>query len=121
MEQIIENDISNLFKKSAKYYDYDNRDLLTEDIPFYIEYARKTGKEILVLGCGTGRVAIPLAEAGFNVTGLDLSDGMLEVFQKKLEAASEEVRSRIKYVKGDMSRFSFDKEYDLIISPFRAF
>jgi ubiquinone/menaquinone biosynthesis C-methylase UbiE len=114
-------DVFNLYLKAAKYYDYDNRDNLTADIPFYLEYAEKTGKDILELGCGTGRVAIPIAEAGYTVTGLDLSDSMLEVFKTKLKSASEEAKSRIKYINSDMSNFSFDIKYDLIIAPFRAF
>jgi SAM-dependent methyltransferase len=115
------NDTFNLYLKAAKYYDYDNRDNLTADIPFYLEYAQKTGREILELGCGTGRAAIPLAEAGFCVTGLDLSDSMLDIFKEKLENVPEKVRSKVKYVKGDMSSFSFEKRYNLIIAPFRAF
>lgn len=114
-------DVFNLYLKAAKYYDYDNRDNLIADIPFYLEYAQKTGDEILELGCGTGRVSTPLAEAGFSVTGIDLSNSMLDVFKEKLENVSGEVKSRIKYVNGDMSNFYFDLKYDLIIAPFRAF
>jgi SAM-dependent methyltransferase len=114
----MENDVFNLYFKTAKYYDYDNRDNLRADIPFYLEYAKG---EVLELGCGTGRASIPLAETGYKVTGIDLSDSMLEVFKKKLENVSEEVKSKIKCVKGDMSNFSFDVKFDLIIAPFRAF
>ena len=117
----MQNDTFNLYAKSAKYYDYDNRDHLTADIPFYLEYAQRTGSEILELGCGTGRVTIPLAEDGFCVTGLDLSDSMLDVLKKKLEGASESVKNNIQFLKGDMSFFTFDKSFDLIIAPFRAF
>lgn len=111
----------NLYIKAAKYYDYDNRDNLTDDIPFYLEYAEKVGGNVLELGCGTGRVAIPLAAEGYNVMGLDLSDSMLEVFKQKLERTLESVKDRIKYVNGNMSSFSFDEKYKLIIAPFRAF
>lgn len=58
VEWDLEDEIFNLYGKAAKYYDYDNRDNLIVDIPFYLEYARRTGGEILELGCGTGRVAI---------------------------------------------------------------
>lgn len=115
------NNSFNLYSNVAKYYDYDNRDNLTVDIPFYLEYTQKVGKEVLELGCGTGRVTIPLAEAGATITGLDLSDSMLDIFKGKLAGVSEVVKNRVSYVKGDMSIFSFDKKYDLIIAPFRAF
>jgi SAM-dependent methyltransferase len=111
----------NLYLKTAKYYDYDNRDNLTADIPFYLEYAKKVAEGILELGCGTGRVAIPLAKAGFNVTGLDLSDSMIEIFNEKLKNVPEQIRNRVRLLKGSMSSFSFDQKYDLIIAPFRAF
>ncbi|NIO00161.1 MAG: class I SAM-dependent methyltransferase, partial [Anaerolineae bacterium] len=59
----------------AEYYDHDHvGGPMTEDIPFYIGYAEETGGPILELACGTGRVLIPIAEAGFKVHGLDLSE-----------------------------------------------
>ncbi|BAE85568.1 class I SAM-dependent methyltransferase [Desulfitobacterium hafniense] len=68
MEQV------NVYKNSAHLYDLDQRDLVTADIPFYLGYAGKFGGGILELGCGTGRIAIPLAEAGYDITALDLSE-----------------------------------------------
>ncbi|HBR31024.1 MAG TPA: class I SAM-dependent methyltransferase, partial [Clostridiales bacterium] len=66
-----------MFRNSAWLYDVDNRDILSADIPFYIEFAKKQNGEILELGCGTGRVSLVLAAEGFYVTGLDLSRQML--------------------------------------------
>jgi ubiquinone/menaquinone biosynthesis C-methylase UbiE len=120
-DEAMENEAFNLYLKAARYYDCDNRDIVTADIPFYLEYAQKIGGEILELGCGTGRIAIPLAEAGYTVTGLDLSDSMLDVFKAKMENLSEKVKNRIKCIKGDMSNFSLNVKYGLIIAPFRAF
>ena len=53
-------------ENSASFYDMDHNEDF-EDIPFYLEYAKNQNGEILELGCGTGRVALLLAEAGFNV------------------------------------------------------
>jgi len=75
---------ANIFQNTAWLYDYDNRDNLTEDISFYMDYLMKTGGNVLELGCGTGRVSLKFSSAGFSVTGLDLSDTMLEIFDKKL-------------------------------------
>ncbi|MDR7856777.1 class I SAM-dependent methyltransferase [Tissierella sp.] len=111
--------IGNIFENAAWLYDYDNRDNLIDDIPFYNEYALKTGGQVLELGCGTGRVALRLAESGFKVTGLDLSDSMLEIFNKKLKTSS--YRDNITLVKGNMAKFDLREKFELIIAPFRAF
>lgn len=112
--------MKNTLQNSAWPYDLDNRDLLTEDIPFYLEYAQCQGGEILELSCGTGRVALRLAESGFSVTGLDLSEQMLEVFSHKL-AKNPEVSDRITLVRSNMAHFELHKKFDMIIAPFRAF
>ncbi len=57
---------------SARLYDLDDG-RLTEDIPLYLGFAAKTGGPVLELGIGTGRIAMPLARAGYHVTGLDIS------------------------------------------------
>lgn len=60
-------ELGNIYENTAWLYDYDNRDNLIDDIPFYKEYALKSGGEVLELGCGTGRGALKLAEAGFSI------------------------------------------------------
>jgi 2-polyprenyl-3-methyl-5-hydroxy-6-metoxy-1,4-benzoquinol methylase len=55
--------------------EYDGIDHDTRiDIPFYLEYAQQCGSPVLELSCGTGRVLVPLAEAGFEIHGLDAQD-----------------------------------------------
>lgn len=109
----------NIMSNTAWLYDYDHRDNLTEDIPFYNEYALKTDGQVLELGCGTGRVSLKLAESGFKVTGLDLSGPMLEIFNEKLNDLP--YKDNITLVKENMAKFDFGKKYGLIIAPFRAF
>ena len=112
--------MENLFRNSAWLYDVDNRDNLHDDIPFYLEYAKQQQGEILELGCGTGRVALTLAAEGFCVTGLDLSQQMLDVFREK-RAAKPDIADRITLVHGNMADFAFDRKFSMIIAPFRAF
>src|SRR6187401_1868218 len=61
----------------AEYYDCDHA--VTEDVPFYLQLARQCGSPVLELACGTGRVLIPLARAGFELHGIDISANMLAV------------------------------------------
>jgi SAM-dependent methyltransferase len=111
----------NLYQNTAHLYDLDQRDNLTSDIPFYLDYAARTKGSVLELACGTGRVSLPLAEAGYFVTCIDLSEEMLNVFRSKLSAASEDIRNRIALTRADMSDFTLNDRFSLIIIPFRAF
>ncbi|MCL2376546.1 MAG: class I SAM-dependent methyltransferase [Defluviitaleaceae bacterium] len=112
--------MENLYKNSARLYDMDNRDIVGDDIPFYVEYAKQQGGEVLELGCGTGRVAIALAKEGLNVTGLDLSHDMLDIFREKL-AKQPEIADKITITHGNMANFSLGRKFDMIIVPFRVF
>ncbi len=112
--------MKNVFRNTAWLYDVDNRDNLVADIPFYLDYAKTLGGEALELGCGTGRVALALARAGIQVTGLDLSNEMLTVFRQKLDAQTA-LKNRVTLIHGNMANFSLDKKFSLIIAPFRAF
>ena len=112
----------NLLRNSAWLYDVDNRDNLTHDIPFYISYAKNYNcKNILELGCGTGRITLTLAKEGFNITGLDLSNEMLDVFRQKLDKLDDNAKKKVELIHGSMADFNLNKKFDLIIAPFRAF
>ncbi|MFM1655297.1 class I SAM-dependent methyltransferase [Brevibacillus sp. B_LB10_24] len=102
----------------ADYYDVTNRGV-TGDISFYTKMAEQAGGEVLELACGTGRVTIPLAQAGVKVTGLDLSEEMLARAKQKAEQMS--VAGRIDFMQGDMRQFKLDRQFPLIIIPFRSF
>jgi SAM-dependent methyltransferase len=112
--------MENLFGNSAWLYDLDNRDIVKDDIPFYIVYARKQQGPVLELGCGTGRVALTLAAEGFDVTGLDLSGDMLDIFREKLDKRPE-IADKITIVHGNMANFDLGRNFAMIIAPFRAF
>jgi ubiquinone/menaquinone biosynthesis C-methylase UbiE len=102
----------------AEYYDLTQRGV-AGDIDFYLEMAKQAEGEILDLACGTGRIAIPLAEAGLKVTGLDLSAEMLKRAEQK--AQERGVADRITFLQGDMRTFDLGKTFPLIMIPFRSF
>src|SRR5262249_20178575 len=83
--------------------------------------ARQTGGPVMELGCGTGRVLIPTARAGVEITGLDASRAMLGVCRRKLENEPADVRSRVHLVDGDLRDFRFPRRFKLVTIPFRPF
>jgi SAM-dependent methyltransferase len=91
------------------------------DVGFFVDAARESGGPVLEVGCGTGRVLIPTARAGIEITGLDLSPAMLEVCRQKLKDEPEEVRARVRLVQGDMRQFELGKPFRLVTLPFRPF
>jgi len=108
---------------TASIYDCQTRhaNWLKGDIEFWQALAREFGGPILELGCGTGRVALELARAGWHVTALDLSPHMLAVFRDKVKRERAEVAGRIRLVHGDMREFSLGGRFPLIISPYHTF
>jgi SAM-dependent methyltransferase len=92
-----------------------------QDVEFYRGAAGEFGGPVLELGCGTGRVTLALAQAGHRVTGLDLSQRMLDRCAGKLAALPAELRERVRLVQGDMTRFNIAEKFRLVIVPFRPF
>lgn len=107
----------------AEYYDcvYDTHTRKVKDVDFFIDYSRKAGGRTLELGCGTGRILIPTAVSGSEITGLDFSPYMLNKCREKLSQQSEEVKYRVRLVQGNMVDFTIEERYKLVTVPFRAF
>ena len=91
-----------------------------EDIPFYVREAARSGGTVLELGCGTGRVTLPIARSGVDVVGLDNSEGMLEQARGKARLL-EDGHGGIDLRAGDMRDFSLGRTFPLVIIPFRGF
>lgn len=91
------------------------------DVNFYIECAREFGAPVLELGTGTGRVLWPVAAAGFNIVGIDISDDMLALARAKGELEAASVRRRVQLHRMDMTAFQLQQSFRLALIPFRAF
>ena len=107
-------------RADARFYDYYSTGL-PGDVRFYVEEARRAGSPVLELGCGTGRILIPIAQAGIDVVGLDCSPAMLAVARKKISELGEETRRRIELVESDMRTFWLGRRFKLVAIPYRAF
>jgi SAM-dependent methyltransferase len=105
----------------AEFYDHVVPYRDRKDIDFYRQEAERSGGPVLELGCGTGRVLIPIARSGVNITGIDLSDHMLDICRRRLADESEDVQARADVIRADMSDFELGTKFKLVTSPFRAF
>jgi SAM-dependent methyltransferase len=103
------------YDKIARLYDPWSRSVV-EDVSFYVEEAVRSGGPVLELGVGTGRIAVPIAAAGIEVVGVDLSTGMLEVAHDRAVLAG--VRLDLRH--GDMRQPPVEAEFPLVLIPFRS-
>jgi len=88
-----------------------------QNVPKLIQLAGRSSGRLLDLGCGPGRYAVPLATQGFQVTGVDRTQLLLD--RGKEHAAAQAVN--IEWVHDDMRRFVRPGAYDLVVSMFTSF
>jgi ubiquinone/menaquinone biosynthesis C-methylase UbiE len=89
------------------------------DLEFYLNLAVESGGPVVELGVGTGRIAIPIAQAGIEVIGIDNAEPMLAIARRKARAAGVEARLRL--VVGDMRAFAVERPVPLVTLPYRTF
>lgn len=102
----------------ARYYDLDHENF-RRDIDLYRNLARRSGAPILEIGCGTGRVLIPLAEAGYEVTGIDLSPAILAIAAERV--AKSGVAPRVHLVQADARDFHLPDRFALAFVAVNTF
>ncbi|GAB4332914.1 MAG: class I SAM-dependent methyltransferase [Candidatus Abyssubacteria bacterium] len=102
----------------AKYYDL--LPVPFNDIDFYKARIPSPDASVLELGCGTGRVLIPLAAHCGFIYGVDRSEAMLAICREKLKVAGL-LRGRALVKEGDIADLKLDRKFDLIIAPYRVF
>ena len=103
---------------------YDTSPILvqrTQDVGFYVNSVKKYGDPALELGCGTGRITLAVAEVGYRIVGLDLSEKMLRRAEEKRAKLPREARERVHLVQADMTTFDLGEKFRTILIPFRPF
>lgn len=103
------------YDKIARIYDPWSKTVV-EDVPFYVEEAKRSGGPVVELGVGTGRIAVPIALAGIRVIGVDSSEGMMAVARERAALAGVELDLRL----GDLREPPVEGEFPLVIVPFRS-
>jgi SAM-dependent methyltransferase len=76
---------------------------------------------LLELGCGTGRVLLPLARAGHEIVGVDVAKHMLARCRAKLESEPLGVRDRVTLLETDMTSFDLGRRFAQIYCAFGTF
>lgn len=117
-----------MYSLLARYYDLDNAEF-TADLDFWIELAEEYGGPVLELGCGTGRVLLPLAQRGYAVTGIDNSPEMLARLNEKLQTARNMRKgdrlvapaTEPSVLRADIADFTTDRRFALALMPFNTF
>src|SRR5258708_11819857 len=103
----------------APFYDWENaRTVARRDVKFWQTLARQQSGTVLELGCGTGRLALPLMKSGASVVGIDRSDAMLARARAKARRAG--LGDRVRFVRGDIRRLPFRTRpgFGLVLAPY---
>ncbi|HZS39480.1 MAG TPA: class I SAM-dependent methyltransferase [Polyangia bacterium] len=107
------------YRDAALYdHEYGRR---RDDVRYYRALAAETRGPILELGCGTGRLMVPLVRDGHEVVGVDAAEPMLERLRARLIRLRPEDRERAEVVRGDFRALALGRKFPLVICPFNAF
>ena len=106
-------------------YDLELASKKVDDVPFWLEVLREAEpRQVLEIGCGTGRLTIPFAregaQRGFSVTGLDAEQSMLDRAAMRIQAEPAAVRHAVRLVQGDVRDPRLDGCFDTVIMPYGA-
>jgi SAM-dependent methyltransferase len=106
------------FDRFARFYDADMGSF-SDDLSLYRELARRSSGPILDAMCGTGRVLLPLAQAGFQAVGLDVAPAMVAALERKI--VERRLGERLRVVQGDVRSFELPERFGLILVPLNSF
>ncbi len=125
MDSVAGRQVSDIYyqEREASIYDLEYR-WKTDDIDFWVGLARECAGPngaVLELGCGTGRVAVPMAEAGLNIVGVDQSPWMIARAKEKYERLTGSAQARLGLLEGDMRTLDLEQKFNLVYIPFNTF
>ena len=101
----------------APFYDWENaRTLGRRDVPFWRNLAIHATGPVLELGCGTGRIALPLGRAGVSLVGIDRSEAMLARARARVKRGR--IAGRVQLVRGDIRHLPFRTRFAMVMAPY---
>src|SRR5689334_3332426 len=109
------------YRAIAAYYDADNErlEMLKHDVPFFMGQLPKKRQDILELAVGTGRAAIPLAQAGHRVVGVDYVEDMLAIARSKRDGVGLPEK-QLKLVRQDALKLDLRQRFDWVVILFNT-
>lgn len=110
------------YRAIAEYYDpeYAHLDYLERDVPFFLEGLGKKRRRVLELACGTGRAAVPIAQAGHAVVGVDYDAAVLDIARRKRDGCGIPKR-RLRLVRADALKLDLGQQFDAVAVFFNTF
>lgn len=113
-----------VFAAYSRYYDllYRDKDYGGESryVADLIRRHAPGAESLMELGCGTGAHAVALAKLGFSVTGVDMSEGMLESAEVRAQDQSPDIREKLSFALGDARSVRLGRRFDAVISLFHV-
>lgn len=116
---------TNLKRYELFGWDYEYLNPLAEkEKAWYIKYAQRVGGTVLELACGSGRLLTAIAEAGYDVEGMDLSSSMIRLASERISQLSSDVACRVVLCHADINAFELYRRFGIIViadNSFREF
>lgn len=110
------------YRELAAYFDAENaeREMLRHDVPFFLGQLPRRAQSVLELCAGTGRAAIPIAQAGHRVLGVDYAPDMLAIARRKRDAAGLR-EDQFRLVRADALKLNLRRRFDWVCIFFNTF
>src|SRR5690349_19049291 len=110
------------YRHVAEYYDaeYAHKKILEQDVPFFLRQLPKRRQSVLELAVGTGRAAIPIAQAGHEVVGVDYAPDMLAIARGKRDAVGLSDQD-LKLLRDDVLKLDAGRRFDWVCIFFNTF
>lgn len=110
------------YRAIAEYYDHENERVawLGRDVQYFLKHVGRKPRDILELAVGTGRAAIPIAQAGHRVVGVDYAPDMLAIARRKRDAVGLR-NERLRLLRNDVLHLDLRRQFDWVCIFFNTF